>query len=39
MSGDVTNARFAFMQALNINNNYGAAAEALDAINRPTGRG
>jgi tetratricopeptide (TPR) repeat protein len=38
-SGDVTNARFAFMQALNINNNYGAAAEALDAINRPTGRG
>lgn len=38
-SGDVTNARFAFMQALNINNNYGAAAEALDAINRPGGRG
>lgn len=35
-TGDVTSARFAFMQALNINNNYTAAAVALDQVNRPS---
>ena len=38
-TGDVTSARYAFMQALNINNSYTAAAVALDAINKPGGRG
>lgn len=33
----VEQARQAFIQALNINNNYTAAAEMLDAINRPSG--
>lgn len=33
----VEQARQAFIQALNINNNYTAAAEMLDAINRPNG--
>ncbi|MNS43451.1 Tetratricopeptide repeat protein [compost metagenome] len=36
-TNDVASARLAFMQALNINNGYTAAAVALDAINRPSG--
>jgi tetratricopeptide (TPR) repeat protein len=36
-TNDVAGARLAFMQALNVNNNYTAAAVALDAINRPNG--
>ena len=36
-TNDVASARLAFMQALNINNGYTAAAVALDAINRPVG--
>lgn len=36
-TNDVASARLAFMQALNINNNYTAAAVALDAVNRPSG--
>lgn len=36
-TNDVASARLAFMQALNINNNYTAAAVALDAVNRPNG--